>query len=222
MAYRSFRTWLIALALLGVILDQASKYFVFYRLCDPDPEKSLTEYPIINGAFDLYVSYDRKPAEGPLRNLSSNRMPHVNKGALFGLGNEGARLFGMRIRVDPDDANAFFALVSVIAAVAIVIWSFRRRTASDRLLCLALGLILGGTLGNLYDRVVFGGVRDFLYYHFLFNWPVFNIADCCLVVGAFLLLAQAFLTHPAPHPKEAPVSVSEPIRATPEIARAIT
>jgi len=55
-----------------------------------------------------------------------------------------------------------------------------------------LGLILAGTLGNLYDRVVFNGVRDFLYFH-LIEWPVFNIADCCLVCGAFLLLAQAFL-----------------------------
>ena len=53
-------------------------------------------------------------------------------------------------------------------------------------------LILGGTLGNLYDRVVFHGVRDFLHWSYAFDWPVFNIADCCLVSGAFLLLFQAF------------------------------
>jgi signal peptidase II len=53
-------------------------------------------------------------------------------------------------------------------------------------------LILAGTLGNLYDRLVFDGVRDFLHFY-LIDWPVFNIADCCLVCGAFLLLAQAFL-----------------------------
>jgi lipoprotein signal peptidase len=61
-------------------------------------------------------------------------------------------------------------------------------------LCAALGLILAGTLGNLYDRVLFGGVRDFLHWYRYFNWPVFNLADSCLVVGAGLLLAHAFLT----------------------------
>ena len=46
----------------------------------------------------------------------------------------------------------------------------------------ALGLILGGTLGNLYDRVVYDGVRDFIDWHYHdLEWPVFNIADCCLV-----------------------------------------
>src|SRR5262249_62332155 len=45
-------------------------------------------------------------------------------------------------------------------------------------------------LGNLFDRVVFGGVRDFLYFY-LIDWPVFNLADSCLVVGALLLLMQA-------------------------------
>ncbi len=61
---------------------------------------------------------------------------------------------------------------------------------------MALGLILSGTLGNLFDRVVFNGGRDFLYFYWI-EWPVFNVADCCLVCGAFLLLAQAFWP-PAP------------------------
>src|SRR5436305_586252 len=58
----------------------------------------------------------------------------------------------------------------------------------------SLGLILAGTLGNLYDRIVFSGVRDFLHWYRYFDWPVFNIADCCLVCGAGLLLAHAFFT----------------------------
>ena len=64
-------------------------------------------------------------------------------------------------------------------------------------MCAALGLILAGTLGNLYDRVVFNGVRDFLHWNYLFDWPVFNVADCCLVCGACLLLLQAFGRQPA-------------------------
>jgi lipoprotein signal peptidase len=69
----------------------------------------------------------------------------------------------------------------------------------------ALGLILGGTVGNLYDRIVFGGVRDFLYFYW-FDFPVFNVADSCLVVGASLLLLQALFgkqkTEPAATPAE--------------------
>ena len=92
-------------------------------------------------------------------------------------------------------ANALFAGVSIIAALAIIYWSTRRASSRDVSLCAALGLILAGTLGNLYDRLVFGGVRDFLYFYWI-NWPVFNIADCCLVCGASLLLLQAFLSRP--------------------------
>ena len=58
-------------------------------------------------------------------------------------------------------------------------------------------MILAGTIGNLYDRVVFGGVRDFLMWY-AFKWPIFNVADCCLVCGASLLLLQAlFVKKPA-------------------------
>ena len=59
-----------------------------------------------------------------------------------------------------------------------------------------------GTLGNFYDRVVFNGVRDFLHWNYRFDWPVFNIADCCLVCGAALLLVQAFLSSPKPSTRQ--------------------
>jgi len=123
------------------------------------------------------------PFTGPLPT------PQVNQGALFGLGNDHETL-----------ANAFFAAISVAAAIAIIYWSTRRATARDWVLCAALGLILAGTLGNLYDRLVFNGVRDFIHVYWgqlpepRFNWPVFNIADCCLVLGAGVLLTQAFLS----------------------------
>jgi lipoprotein signal peptidase len=92
-------------------------------------------------------------------------------------------------------------VVSLLAAVAILVWSTQKATAQDRWLCAALGLILAGTLGNFYDRLMFNGVRDFLHWNYLFDWPVFNVADCCLVSGAFLLLVQAFAVK---HPVEAP------------------
>src|SRR5439155_24074500 len=124
------------------------------------------------------------PAHGdwraPLQRFNAPLLPLVNQGALFGVGND-YQIY----------ANGFFMVVSFAAAVAIVWWSSRPATKADRTLSIALGMILGGTLGNLFDRIVFHGVRDFLYFYW-FEWPVFNVADCLLVCGAGLLLLQAF------------------------------
>lgn len=159
---------------MGACLDQASKYGVFSWLGPRSStgESHTGEFEIVPGVFQLHAQFDQAAR------------PQVNHGALFGWLSHYNNL-----------ANGFFAVVSVAAAVAIITWSVRRSTARDGALCAALGLILAGTLGNLYDRIVFDGVRDFLYFYWI-EWPVFNIADCCLVCGAFLLLAQAFLSRP--------------------------
>jgi lipoprotein signal peptidase len=207
MAERSYRGLLWGLALVGTALDQATKYGIFRWLYNPDwvtsPEfakDSFTpegSYEVFPGAFRFLAQFTKNIDatagwRGTLRTLSGDLLPKVNQGALFGLGQEYAHW-----------ANSIFAVVSVVAAVAIFYWSTRRTTARDPFLCTALGLILAGTLGNLYDRLMFGGVRDFLHFYW-FEWPVFNVADCCLVCGACLLLAQAFLSRPvAPEPVEA-------------------
>ena len=86
-----------------------------------------------------------------LRTISSKRLPHVNRGALFGLGNADNENGGW---------NTFFACISVAAALFIVFWPVASgRAAQDRFLCLALGMILAGMLGNLYDRIGLSGVR---------------------------------------------------------------
>ena len=194
MPERSFRVFLWSLALLGVMADQASKYGVFSWLhgvdshafavfqtepvsrvlsavpFDPDPMQRM-----LQRGFHLEVAFEPEP------DANGRPIPHVNHGALFGFGRNYKTL-----------ANGMFALISFLAAVAILVWSSYRTTASDRWLCIALGLILAGTVGNFYDRLVFNGVRDFLHWNLWFDWPVFNIADCCLVCGAGLLLIQAF------------------------------
>jgi signal peptidase II len=191
---QSYRGLLWGLALIAFLGDQSTKYGVFYALADGNHEARRAIFP---GAFELLVQFtgERDRGDGALsrlRSMSGDEMPRVNHGALFGMASERGYL-----------ANNVFAGISLLAAVAIIFWSTRQSLAQDLLLCTALGLILGGTLGNLFDRMIFNGVRDFLHWFYAFEWPVFNIADCCLVVGAFLLLAQALWHRPATEPQTA-------------------
>jgi signal peptidase II len=196
MVARSSRWLFSCLAVCGVVVDQVSKYGVFRWLYN---DGRGGQFEVVPGGFELIARFSGQTEPAPhtllgwLRTWSGEVLPQVNNGALFGLGNgEGG------------GSNWLFSLISVAAAVAIVWWSTRRSMARDRFLCAALGLILAGTVGNLYDRVVFAGVRDFLHYYYLFEWPVFNAADCCLVCGAALLLLQAFLSRPpATEPSDA-------------------
>jgi signal peptidase II len=84
-------------------------------------------------------------------------------------------------------------VLAVIAclALALVIYYLRRTDASHTKLQVALGLVGGGAIGNLVDRILHGGVTDFLVFNLGFwpfnPWPAFNIADAALVVGVFLM-----------------------------------
>src|SRR5262245_42629099 len=104
-----------------------------------------------------------------------------NKGALWG--------FARNVPF----ANVAFASLSVLAGAAILYWLFWRGAAKDRLLSIALGLIMAGTIGNCYDRIVWGQVREFIYFE-LINWPIFNLADAMLVCRAGVLMLQALFT----------------------------
>ncbi|OAI46819.1 hypothetical protein AYO44_10605 [Planctomycetaceae bacterium SCGC AG-212-F19] len=210
MTERSFRGLLWVLAVLGATLDLGSKYAVFALLYEDGAGHppaagviSTRDRSLIPGAFKLTTQFTGAREEGTglladLRTPTGPMLPRVNHGALFGMASERGHL-----------ANRVFAVVSLLAAAVIIFWSTRPSLTDDLLLCAALGLILGGTVGNLYDRVVFGGVRDFLEWYYAFSWPVFNIADCCLVVGAFLLLTQALWHRPAPAPEPQPVTAEE-------------
>src|ERR1700760_3949476 len=110
------------------------------------------------------------------------RITHVlNTGAAFSMF-EGAK----------NQEIVRYALIgfSVVAIVAVLIALWRTgRTIS--LMSVSLALILGGALGNLYDRIWFKYVVDFLEVHIVhYHWPDFNVADSCIVVGACLLLLE--------------------------------
>jgi signal peptidase II len=86
----------------------------------------------------------------------------------------------------------FFAAIAIAASIVITFLIIRNE--GKTLFCAALALILGGALGNLWDRVAYGHVVDFLDFHAMgWHWPAFNIADSAISVGAGLLIAESFL-----------------------------
>ncbi|MFO1414157.1 MAG: signal peptidase II [Burkholderiales bacterium] len=90
-----------------------------------------------------------------------------------------------------------FAAIAVVAS-GVMVYLIRR--GGSRVLMLGLALILGGALGNLYDRIVLGHVTDFLLFHYRgWAWPAFNVADSAITVGAGLLILDSF-RKPAPGP----------------------
>ena len=83
----------------------------------------------------------------------------------------------------------FFALVALVASGVLLVW-LKRLQRHERLLAAGLALVLGGALGNLYDRVVLGHVVDFILVHWQDRWffPAFNLADSAITVGASILI----------------------------------
>lgn len=81
----------------------------------------------------------------------------------------------------------FFSALALAVSIFIV-WMLNRN-ASQRMFCWSLSLILGGAVGNLIDRLVFGHVIDFLDFHIHgWHWPAFNIADSAITIGAVLFV----------------------------------
>jgi signal peptidase II len=179
------KTRIVAFALIavaGCTLDLWTKSWIFDRLGMPGQEEPIVLWP---GVFSLTTS--------------------LNEGALFGLGQ------GMTF---------VFAGLSIVAAIGIMYWLFAVGAARDWVLTISLAAIMGGIFGNLYDRLGMPGlawnypverigepvyaVRDWLHFRLeasdgdvLFDWPVFNIADCLLVSGSILLVIYG-LKYPAP------------------------
>lgn len=88
--------------------------------------------------------------------------------------------------------TAFFATIAIVAALIVSVLILR--SPERRLLCTGLALILGGALGNLIDRLLYGHVVDFVDLHaFGWHWPAFNLADSGITVGAGLVILEGFL-----------------------------
>ena len=86
----------------------------------------------------------------------------------------------------------FFTTISFVAS-AVMLYLMRKHQ-TEKLFCVALALVLGGAIGNLYDRVTLGYVVDFLFFHIdQHYWPAFNVADSAICVGVGLLFLDSFL-----------------------------
>jgi signal peptidase II len=101
-----------------------------------------------------------------------------NRGVAFGLMNDSPSVWRTLVLI-------LFASTAMLV-VASMLWKASR---ADRLTAIGLALILGGAAGNLFDRIVWGRVTDFLeFYIGELHWPTFNVADSCVVIGSGVLL----------------------------------
>jgi signal peptidase II len=140
-------------------------------------------------AFDLVTKSIVFEKVGPPRAGVRDIIPKIlelrtseNTGALWGFG---ANLPG---------SSLIFAGLSVLAALVIFYYLFILGAAASRVLTVALGLIMAGAMGNCYDRLRLGHVRDFVHFHIdaiNFDCAIFNFADNMLVIGALILVLYA-------------------------------
>ena len=141
-------------------------------------------FVVISDQVTKRLAEDRLRNQEPVRLFGDwLRLSYVkNTGAAFGL---------------LPDQTTFFVIVGIIV-IGVIAASYRYLPRSGFRLHLALGLQLGGAIGNLIDRIRQGYVVDFVDFGYHTNWwPVFNVADSAIVVGVALLALNAFAPTPA-------------------------
>lgn len=189
-ARRSFRAWIVLLVVVvvGLTGDLVSKRLAFERVADAPVELRYDE--VVSGSFTIPW---HQGVEVVSPDLLDFRLV-LNRGAVFGVGQGRRAVF------------VVFTLAAIVVAIGVFGWWTR---ADAFVAHLAIGLVLAGGLGNLYDRVSIGAVRDFFYMFprrelpFGLSWPggtteifpwVFNLADVELLVGMGLLLIHVHLS----------------------------
>jgi signal peptidase II len=116
--------------------------------------------------------------------------------------------FGLMAQADPAFRIPFFVIVPMVALIAIG-YIFRRIADTDIKLSVALSLVIGGAIGNLIDRLLYGFVIDFLDFHwrYRYHFPAFNVADIAICIGVGILMLD-LLRQENPPPGKADPDVS--------------
>jgi signal peptidase II len=161
------------------------------------PRKS-SRLPILFGLTAAVILLDRITKIWISRHIEIGNERPVIPGVfwLSHVLNDGAAFSLFSYSTKPGLVRVVLIAFSIIAAIAVFAFLLRmgqRLTATT----IALALILGGAIGNLYDRLVYGTVLDFLevhlkFAHWAYHWPDFNIADSAIVIGGILLFLDAF------------------------------
>ncbi|WP_339219500.1 signal peptidase II [Paenibacillus sp. FSL H8-0332] len=103
---------------------------------------------------------------------------HRNRGAAFGI----------------LEGQQWFFIVITVVVVCGIVWYLNKARKTRKLLPTALALVLGGAIGNFLDRILSGEVVDFLMFNFgSYTFPIFNVADSCIVVGVGLIILDTLL-----------------------------
>lgn len=162
------RYWPYALSVAIVLLDRATKHVI---------ETSFSAWDtvgVIPGCFQIVSARNTGMAFSLFENSAQGRTSPVLVGFTIAVMCVVAWLLWQAIRSPNDESEHGH-------------WSFR----------LALGLILGGAAGNLYDRLMFGSVTDFLdFYWGAAHFPVFNLADSAITCGAIVVMLNLWLGRP--------------------------
>ena len=151
--FKSTGLWWLWLALLAVVLDQASKLWI---LANIDLYERIPVLPVFN------ITYVR------------------NYGAAFSF------------LADAGGWQRYFLTAIAVVISVLLVWWMNQIRRENRMLGSAYALVLGGAIGNLYDRMAYGYVVDFIHVYYQdWHFPAFNIADSAITLGAVLLIADA-------------------------------
>lgn len=136
---------------------------------------------LLDRALKLAMLAHFRPGEGAEVTGFFNLVLVFNKGAAFSF-----------LASAPGWQTPFFVAIAVIAVF--IVGFLIQKDPGKALFCVGLALILGGAVGNLWDRLQWGYVVDFLDFHAAgWHWPAFNVADSAITVGAVILIVEGFL-----------------------------
>jgi len=145
---------------------------------------------ILIDQLSKYLAFAMKQDAWNLASFLTIEKAH-NKGAAFGF--LGAI----------ENSNLILVPLSIITIIILIVL-VRSNKKLSMVVKIPFGMVLGGALSNLYDRLQFGYVKDFIHLHYKqFSWPVFNFADVFICIGVFILIFSVLKHHPDNQPPSA-------------------